>query len=254
MEQSPRAGGKLSGRRALITGASAGIGLATARLFAQEGASVVGLDRQWDASVEGMTCLTGDVTSYADVSAAVEQAGGEEGLDIMLANAGVGVVDDWLTGDLEAWARVIDVNLIGVMRCFQAAAVNMVRHGRKGRLLATASISGLRPAPDLAAYCASKAGVISVVESAAIAFAANAITVNAVAPGSVDTALQWQAVHDHAAAQGRTSDEVYAEMSVPLGRWASGSDIAEAFLYLASDAADHVTGSTIRVDGGQLLV
>jgi NAD(P)-dependent dehydrogenase (short-subunit alcohol dehydrogenase family) len=246
----------LAGRRALITGASAGIGLATATLFAKQGAMVVGLDRRWSASVEGVSCIEGDVTSATDVAAAVEQAAGDEGLDILVANAGIHLCDDWLTGDLDAWDRVIDVNLLGVMRCFQAAAANMVRNERRGRLLATASVAGIRAFSDSVAYCASKAGVISVVQSAALAFAPDQITVNAVAPGDVDTVMLSEAIRGLAATEQRTLADLREEeiSRIPLRRLARTADIAATFLFLASEAAAYITGETIRVDGGMLLV
>ena len=248
--------GTLSGKRALVTGASSGIGLATAKLFAEQGALVFGLDRRWSALAEGIECLEGDITIGADVRAAVEQAAGDQGLDILLANAGVHFSDDWLTADPEAWAALIEVNLTGVMRCFQAAAANMVAHQREGRLLATASVAGLRSFIDAAAYCASKAGVISLVKSAALAFAEHRITANAVAPGNVDTQMQTDANRQLAAALGRTPEELIAESNAatPLGRMARPEEIAATFLYLASDAAAYVTGETICVDGGMLLV
>lgn len=248
--------GTLSGKRALITGASSGIGLATATLFAEHGASVLGLDRRWSNSVEGVERVEGDVTSSADVVAAVEQAAGDQGLDILVANAGVHLSDTWLTADPDAWARVLDVNLLGVMRCFQAAAANMLHHERKGRLLATASIAGRRSFADAGAYCASKAGVISLVKSAALAFADNEITVNAVAPGPVDTEMLSGARRDLGAAQQRTPEELEADeiAVVPLRRLARPEEIAATFLFLASDAASYLTGETICVDGGMLLV
>jgi len=248
--------GTLSGKRALVTGASSGIGLATARLFAEQGASVCGLDRRWNVSPEGIECLEGDVTVGADIRAAVEQAAADQGLDILVANAGVHRSDDWLTADPEAWAQVFDVNVLGVMRCFQAAAANMRRHQRKGRLLATASVAGLRSFAEAGAYCASKAAVISLVKSAALAFVADEITVNAVAPGNVDTAMQTEAIEEIAKAQGHQLQDAIAEArtEAPMPRMARPEEIAATFLYLASDAAAYVTGETICVDGGYLLV
>ncbi len=244
--------GALEGKRALVTGASSGIGLATARLFAEQGAAVVGLDRRWSASVEGVERLEGDVTSGADVAAAVEQAAGGEGLDILVANAGITFSGDWLATPSEDWVRVIDVNLIGVMRCFQAAGANMIRHERKGRLLATASVAGLRGSAEAAPYHASKAGVISVVQSAALAFAPNEITVNAVAPGHIDTTLLAQAWQSDAAFQQRTAEDIQAGVveRTPLRRLGRPEEIAATFLFLASDAAAYLTGTTVEVDGG----
>ncbi|MGA8353899.1 MAG: SDR family oxidoreductase [Solirubrobacteraceae bacterium] len=246
----------MSGKRALVTGASSGIGLATARLFAEHGAVVFGMDRRWNAPVEGVESIEGDVTNAADVSAAVARAAGDQGLDILVANAGVVLLEEWSTADPDAWARVFDVNVLGVMRCFQAAAADMVAHRRKGRLLATASVAGIRAFPESPAYCASKAAVISLVKSAALAFVADEITVNAVAPGNVDTAMQTDAIGEIAKAQGRELQDVIAEArtEAPMPRMARPEEIAATFLYLASDAAAYVTGETICVDGGFLLV
>jgi NAD(P)-dependent dehydrogenase (short-subunit alcohol dehydrogenase family) len=248
--------GMLVGKRALVTGASSGIGRATATLFAQQGALVVGLDRRWSGSVEGVERFEGDVTSDADVTAAVEQAAGDQGVDILVANAGVGSADDLVTGDRKAWTRAIDINLIGVMRCFQTAAANMVNRERKGRLLATTSVAGLRSFADSPAYCASKAGVIAVVKSAAIAFAPHGITVNAIAPGHIDTELHRQLDHEIAVAQQRAAEDVRAETiaGVPLRRMGLPAEIAATFAFLASDAAAYITGETICVDGGLILV
>jgi NAD(P)-dependent dehydrogenase (short-subunit alcohol dehydrogenase family) len=246
----------LEGKRALVTGASSGIGLATAKLFAEQGATVFGLDLRWSATAEGVEQIEGDVTSSADVVAAVEQAAGAEGLDILVANAGVVLLDDWLSADPAAWAGLLDVNVLGVMRCFQAAAANMIDHRRKGRLLATASVAGIRAFPESAAYCASKAAVISLVKSAARAFAGNEITVNAVAPGNVDTEMQTQAIRETAKAKQRAIDDLIAETNdeAALRRMAQPEEIAATFLYLASDAAAYVTGETICIDGGFLLL
>lgn len=246
----------LTGKRALVTGAGAGIGLATARMFAEHGARVVGLDRVSGATpVDGVDFVSGDVTSDGDIAEAVARASGDDGLDILVANAGILLLEDWLTADPAAWAQVVDVNLIGVMRCVQAAAKAMVPHGRGGRLLATASIAGVRPYADTPAYSATKAGVIAVMRSAAVAFAAHRITANAVAPGEVDTTMSAQAVETMASAQARPPKVMRAEAiaAVPLGRLADPSEVASAFLFLASEEAAYITGATFIVDGGLLL-
>jgi NAD(P)-dependent dehydrogenase (short-subunit alcohol dehydrogenase family) len=244
----------LAGKRALVTGASSGIGLATANLFAAHGATVVGVAKEWSVEPDSFDAVTGDVTSDDDVAAAIDRAAGETGLDILVANAGIDPgEEDWHTGKPETWLNVLDVNLVGVMRCFQTAGANMIRHNRGGRLLATASVAGLRPFADAPSYGASKAGVISVVQSAALAFGGHGINVNAVAPGHVADTRMYRSVREQQArAESRPVEDLLADMSqvVPLGRLGTSDDIAATLLFLASDAASYITGSTLCVDGG----
>lgn len=251
--------GVLAGKRVLITGAAAGFGRCTAELFARQGAHVVGMDLRFAEQIPGITCVEGDVTRTSDVAAAVENAAGGDGLDVLVANAGVILIDDLRTADPQEWARVFDVNVLGVLRAFQAAAVNMINTGRKGKLLATASVSATRPYAEGGSYCASKAALHSLVKSAALAFGADGITANAIDPGPADTELYRQAMArlsqtDYA--QGSTLEEHRAESAshVPLKRLASTEDIAQLYLFLASDASDFITGATIAVDGGLALV
>jgi NAD(P)-dependent dehydrogenase (short-subunit alcohol dehydrogenase family) len=245
----------LAGKRALVTGASGGIGLATSRALLEAGARVVGLDQRWGDQPKWLVCCEGDVTNSDDLDAAVEKAAEGVGLDICVANAGILVLDDWLTGDPRAWASVLDVNLLGVMQTFQAAARRMVADGRGGRLLATASTAGIRADIYSAAYCASKAGVISIVQSAALAFAEHGITANAVAPGEVDTEMHAHAMEVLGASDGRSAEEVRDEAvaALPLRRMGQPTDVAKLFTFLASDAAAYITGLTIPIDGGLLL-
>jgi len=250
--------GALAGKRVLITGAAAGFGLATASLFAKQGAHVVGMDLRWDEQIAGVTCIQGDVTSGSDVAAAVGIAAGDEGLDVVVANAGTIVIDDIRTADPQDWARVFNVNVLGVMRCFQAGALNMIETGRKGKLLTTGSISAMRPYAEGTSYCISKAAVHALVKSSALAFADAGITVNAVAPGPADTELYRQAIAQLAETEytGGNSPEDHAVESashIPLGRLATVEDIAQLFLFLASDHSGYINGVTVACDGGYLL-
>ena len=133
--------------------------------------------------------VAADVTDPDQVAAAVEFAAGADGLDICVANAGVSLMEDLLDGTLESWERVLRVNLVGVMVTLKEAARSMVQSGNGGRLLGDRSVAGLHGEAGGSAYCASKAGVIGLVKTLAIELAPARITVNAVAPGQIDTAM-----------------------------------------------------------------
>jgi NAD(P)-dependent dehydrogenase (short-subunit alcohol dehydrogenase family) len=241
--------GRLAGRRVLITGAAAGIGAATVARFEAEGAVVVGLDA--DPGYDG---VVGDVANPDDVARAVAAAGG---LDVLVANAGISVMEPFLAGDPTSWQRVLRVNLLGVLVCFQAAARAMVEHGRGGRLLATASIAGLAQGEAGGApYAASKAGIGGVIKSLAVELAPHGIRVAGVAPGQVDTALNAADIASLGDQAGRSPDELRRELvetRVPARRMGTPQEIAAAFAWLASDEADFVTGHVLVVDGGESI-
>ena len=243
--------------RVLVTGAAAGIGDATARRFAADGAEVVALDAI-EASADDPPNLrraVGDVTDPAQVSAAVELAAGEDGLDVCVANAGVSLMEPFLDGSLDSWERVLRVNVLGVMITLQAAARSMVDGQRGGRLLATASIAGLHGEPGSSAYCASKAAVIGLVRTLAVELAPHGIAVNAVAPGQIDTGMNARDLATVARAAGRTPSELldeHLERHVPARRLGAPEEVAALFAYLASDEAAFITGEVIRIDGGEL--
>jgi NAD(P)-dependent dehydrogenase (short-subunit alcohol dehydrogenase family) len=235
--------GALEGRRALVTGAAAGIGAATARRFAAEGAEVFGVD-----AAPGHSGLVADVTDPEQMTEAVRAAGE---LDVCVANAGVSLMEPFLEGSLESWRRVVEVNLLGVMVTFQAAARAMPRGGR---LLATASVAGLHGEPAASAYSASKAGVIALVRTLAIELGPD-ITVNAVAPGQIETSMSLSDLDEVALRVGRPAAELlqdHLDRRVPARRMGTPDEVASMFAYLASPEAGFVNGEVIRVDGGEL--
>jgi NAD(P)-dependent dehydrogenase (short-subunit alcohol dehydrogenase family) len=235
--------GALDGRRALVTGAATGIGAATVARFRAEGANVVGVDA--DPAYSGVVA---DVTDPDQIAAAV-LASGE--LDICVANAGISLMQPFLEGDVGSWERVLRVNLLGVMNTFQQAALAMPRGGR---LLATASIAGLHGEADASAYCASKAGVIGLVRALSVELASKNFTVNAVAPGQIDTRMNSTDLEIVSRREGRPAPELlraHLEQRVPARRLGTPDEVAGLFTYLASEAA-FVTGEVIRIDGGEL--
>ena len=234
----------LEGRRALVTGAATGIGAATVARFREEGAEVFGVD-----AAPGYGGIVADVTDPGQIAGAIESAGE---LDVCVANAGVSLMEPFLEGGLHSWRRVLEVNLLGVMTTFQAAARAMPRGGR---LLATASIAGIRGERNAAAYCAGKAGVVALVKTLAIELASLDITVNAVAPGQIATAMNRRDLELAAERAGRPADELLREHlagRVPAGRLGDPEEVAAVFAFLASSDARFITGEVIRVDGGEL--
>jgi NAD(P)-dependent dehydrogenase (short-subunit alcohol dehydrogenase family) len=234
----------LQGRRALVTGAATGIGAATAARLRADGAEVFKLD-----SDPAHTGLVADVTDPEQLSAAVASIGR---LDICVANAGVSLMEPFLEGGLDSWRRVIDVNLLGVMLTFQAAARAM---SGGGRLLATASIAGLHGEPGATAYCASKSGLLGIVRTLSIELAPLDITVNAVAPGQIETRMSRRDLETVSRRAGVPAGDLlreHLERRVPARRLGTPEEVAAAFAFLASDDAAYISGEVVRVDGGEL--
>lgn len=227
-----------------MTGAATGIGAATVARFRAEGADVVGVDA--DPAYGGVVA---DVTDPDQIAAAVLASGQ---LDICVANAGISLMEPFLEGELGSWERVLRVNLLGVMNTLQQAALAMPRGGR---LLATASIAGLRGEADASAYCASKAGVVGLVRALAIELSPFGFTVNAVAPGQIDTHMNSTDLETVSRREGRSAQEllqVHLDQRVPARRLGTADEVASAFAYLASAEAAFITGTVLVIDGGEV--
>lgn len=243
--------GLLEGQRAVITGGGSGIGRATARRMADEGASVAVIDINGDAAHEiaaeiGGSAHVADVTDADGLRGAVDAAAVVMGgITIMFNNAGVGnqsPLHEWAP---EEWDRMLAVNLTGVYLGFRAA-VPHIRASGGGSIVSTASISGTRPAAGEAPYAAAKAGVAAITASAALEYGPG-IRVNAVSPGMILTALTEPLL------QFLPHERARFERTTPLGRIGEPDDIAGVVVFLCSDLARFITGQNIVVDGGMTL-
>jgi NAD(P)-dependent dehydrogenase (short-subunit alcohol dehydrogenase family) len=251
--QSLPQGADVEGKRVVLTGASRGLGRLLAHGFSQAGARVA-LVARTEADLKGVAeelpgpsiVCSGDVSDAAfneEVADATVAAWG--GVDVWIANAGISpIVAGPLDTDPDIWRQVLDVNLTATFLGARAAARVM---GEGGRLIFTGSVLGERPGRGLAAYSASKAGMIGLAKGLALDLAPAGITVNVVAPGWFDSPLAdgWKNNPKLSAAiLGHTAQ----------GRWGAATDLVGAYQFLASDAAAFVTGVVLTVDGGYLLV
>ena len=235
---------------AVITGGGSGIGAATARRFATEGARVAVLDRDGDAADAVAAEVGGkahalDVRDGDAVNDAIAQIMAAVGrIDVLVNNAGIGDLRPLHTVDDKLWHRLIDVNLTGTFNATRAVVRHMLA-GAGGTIVNNASLSGLMPTRNEAAYSAAKAGVIALTKSGALEFGPT-VRVNCVAPGHVRTPLTavWDQMPD--------AFEPIAN-AIPLGRIGEAEEVAEVILFLASDRSSYVTGQTIVVDGGGML-
>jgi len=232
---------KLAGKVALVTGAASGIGKATVDLFRSEGATVVGADVSNGADVRA------DAGSEDEVKQLVEETAAEHGgLDIVFANAGVS--GGWATIAEQTaadWAEILRINLIGPFLAIKYAGPVIARRGG-GSIICTASVAGLRSGAGGAAYSASKAGVINLVQTAAQQLSGSGVRVNAICPGLIETGMT-EGIYEMARAAGQ-ADRI-GELN-PLKRGGEPGEIAKAALFLASNESSYVNGAALVVDGG----
>ena len=244
--------GRLDGKVAVVTGGCSGIGLATVRRFADEGARVVIGDLDDARGKEIVDGIDGlyvhcDVTSKDDVDALFRAAKDTYGsVDIAFNNAGISPPEDdsILDTDLDAWRKVQEVNLTSVYLCCKAALPYMLER-KRGSIINTASfVAMMGAATSQISYSASKGGVLSMSRELGVQFAREGIRVNALCPGPVNTPLlQELFANDAERAQRRL-------VHVPMGRFAEPAEIANAVLFLASDESSFITANTFLVDGG----
>lgn len=249
---------RLEQKVAIVTGAASGIGRATALRFAREGASVVLADlsdrveevaREISSGPGHAVAVVADVSRDADAARIVEAAVGAHGrIDVLFNNAGI-QVNHSVDGATESdWDRVIDTNLKSVFLLSRKALPHMMRQ-RGGSIVNTGSAAGVVGCPGVAAYCASKGGVVVLTKQMALDYARFNIRVNCVAPGVVETAMIERFVREQAHPDGYVMS---VKRTIPFRRFAAPEDVANAVLFLASDEASYVTGVTLPVDGGFL--
>ncbi len=244
----------LRGKRALVTGASSGIGKEVAEAYLQAGADVAIAARHFEVleEVAGEIAAAGDgkvvpircdVTQPDQVTAMLDRVTAElGGIDIAVCNAGITTVTGMLDMPLEEFQRIQDTNVTGVFLTAQASARAMVRQGRGGVIITTASMSGhiINTPQRVAHYCTSKAAVIQLTKAMAVELAPHQIRVNSVSPGYILTELVIPLEEYHR----------QWEPKIPLGRMGRPEELTGVYVYLASEASSYMTGSDIVIDGG----
>lgn len=263
---------RLKGKVAIITGSGSGLGKATAALFAREGAKVVVADISLpraeavaqeingDSRKKKAFAVHADVAKKEEVETLVETARKRFGpINILVNNAGIGQIKDFLDISPQEWQRMLDIHMKGTFLCSQAVIADMTAAGW-GRIINTASVAGMEGGPQNAHYAAAKAAIIGFTRSLALEFARSGITVNAVAPGLIDNivpAVEGKA--EGSTVTGNISSHKAEQVMnfflrrIPMRKLGTPEDIACAHLYLASDDANYVTGQILSPNGGYVL-
>ncbi|MBY8996687.1 MAG: SDR family oxidoreductase [Candidatus Thorarchaeota archaeon] len=246
---------RLDGKVVLITGVAAGIGRATANLFAKEGARIVGadIDEEGGKSIAekiqafggSMTFVKTDVSYEPDIKALFEATSELGGVDILFNNAGIEVAKGLLETTEEDWDRNVNVNLKSVFFCCKYAVQQMKEKG-KGVIINNSSVAGLVGSFS-PAYSAAKGGIIALTKALATDFGQHNIRVNCICPGAIETPMLERVIEE----QGNPSDVRARRLkNYPLGRFGYPDEVAQTALFLASEESTFVTGATIVVDGG----
>ena len=248
---------RLENKVAIVTGAATGIGQAIAAGMAKEGASVVidyvGAPDAPNQTVQmiesaGGKCLAveADVSKPDEVANLMQQAIAKFGrVDVLVNNAGVERKHPITEFPLDQWNMIIAVNLTGPFLCAQAAAKQMIAQSGPGRIINISSIHQDLPMPGNAPYCASKGGLRMLMRTMAVELAPHGITVNNIGPGAIYTPID-------ADVQANPEMEAALMAEIPMGRWGKPEEVANLAIFLASDDASYVTGSTYYIDGGML--
>jgi len=248
---------RLQGKTAVVTGAGTGIGQAIAIAYAKEGASVVvdyvGNPTTPQDTLDKINALGGkslgvkaDVSDPNQVNSLIQQTIATFGrLDIFVNNAGIEKKFAFVDYPFDEWQKIIAVNLTGTFLCSQAAAKQMIAQGGGGRIINISSIHEDLPLLTNAPYCATKGGIRMLMRTIAVELAPHQITVNNIGPGAIYTPIDKDVEED-----AKMDDQILAE--IPLKRWGKPEEVAQLAVYLASDDASYVTGSTHFIDGGML--